>query len=234
MKSKLLYLMLLVALVPFMSSCDEDTKGVTFTTYYPVLTLEGETTLYVDKGSTFTDPGYYAELNGEDVTSQVIVTSNVNTSTSGVYTITYSITNEDGFNSSTSRSVIVTDPNDPIEGFYDTDPEESYRDYNGITPYGDSYEVLILNNGDGTYTVDDMFGGWYAVRAGYGTSYAMEGIIAIDDDGTVELLDSYVPGWGDSVESMTDATYDESTGTFSWLVEYTDTPIYFHVTMYKR
>lgn len=225
--------MLLTALVPFVTSCSEDTAGVTGITYYPELTLEGETTLYVDKGGTYMEPGYSAIMDGEDVTGQVVVDSNVNTSKSGVYSITYTIVNADGFASSTSRKVIVTDPNDAIEGIYDTDPE-SYRDYKGETAYGASFEIIVLNNGDGTYNVDDMFGGWYAERAGYGSSYAMQGTVTIAADGTVELVDSFVPGWGDKAEALTEGLFDATAGSLSWVVEYSDNPLYFHVTMYKR
>ncbi len=234
MKSKLLYLMLL-SVVVWMSSCDNDsTEGLTRITYYPELVLDGDATVYIDKGSTFVDPGYSAFLNGEDVTDQIVVTSNVNTSVSGIYSISYSIENVDGFSASASRKVVVTDPNDPVEGLYDTD-EDSYRitDAGATVVYGESYEILIINNGDGTYSVSDLLGGYYDQGRDYGSLYAMEGIITIDEEGTVELVDSYVAGWGDWASAL-EGTFDEATGTISWVVEYTTTPYYFHVIMYKR
>lgn len=230
MKRILAYLLVPV-LVLTLWSCDKSTEGVTRITYYAELTLQGESTLYVDKGSPFVDPGYTATMNGEDVTSQVKVSSNVDTSTSGVYTITYSIANADGFSSTAQRTVIVTDPNDPIEGYWDTDPD-SYRDYNGQTFYGASYPVLILNNGDGTYSVEDMLGGWYNYRAGYGSDYAMSGVISING-GVVTLVSSYIPGWGDGLDYLQDGTYDASTNTLSWKVGYGGT-LDFYVTMNKR
>lgn len=221
-----------VATLLFSSCTDDSTEGFTRITYYPELSLEGEKTLYVDKGATFTDPGYTAILNGEDVTDQVEVSSNINTAISGVYSISYSIMNADGFSSSASRTVIVTDPNDPVEGVYDTD-SESYRLYDGAqVAYGNSYSILILNNGDGTYYVDDLLGGWYCQRAGYGDLYAMQGTISVSSDGTIEMLDSYVPGWGDWATGMTEGKFEN--GTITWNLEYTDYPFYFIVTMYKR
>ena len=45
-----------VATLLFSSCTDDSTEGFTRITYYPELSLEGEKTLYVDKGATFTDP----------------------------------------------------------------------------------------------------------------------------------------------------------------------------------
>jgi hypothetical protein len=230
------YLFGTVALLALMvlGGCDKDTEGMTRITYYADLTLEGESTIYVDKGTTFVDPGFTATMNGEDVSDQVEVSSNVNTAKSGVYSISYIIYNEDGFSSSASRTVIVLDPNDPIEGFWDTDPD-SFREYNGSqVAYKGSYEILLINQGDGSYSVDDLMGGWYCQRAGYGSSYAMQGVVDIADDGTIEMEYGYVPGWGDYATAMYNGHYDATTGTIFWQVEYTYYPFIFNVTMYKR
>lgn len=233
MKTKLLITMAFVGIAMIFNSCtDDSTEGLTRITYYPELTLEGDKTLYLDKGASFTDPGYTAILNGEDVSDQVEISTNLNTNKSGIYTISYSIVNADGFSSSASRKIIVTDPNDAIEGIYYTDPE-SYRLYNGAqVAYGNSFTILILNNGDGTYNVDDLLGGWYCQRAGYGSDYAMQGIISVSADGSIEMLASYVPGWGDTATGMTDGKFED--GTITWNLEYTDYPFFFIVTMYKR
>lgn len=230
MKKILAYLLTFV-LVVTLWSCDKSTEGLTRITYYAELTLEGESTLYVDKGATFVEPGYTAVMNGEDVTDQVKVSSNLDTSTSGVYTITYSIVNADGFYSTDQRTVIVTDPNDPIEGYWDTDAN-SYRDYNGQTFYGASYPVLIINNGDGTYNVEDMLGGWYYYRSGYGSSYAMSGVIAIEG-GVVTLVSSYIAGWGDGLDYLENGVYDANSKTLSWKVRYAG-ELDFYVKMNKR
>ena len=232
MKNRILFIAMLAFAAFVNISCDdESTEGMTRITYYAQLSLEGDKTLYVDKGAEFVDPGYSAIMEGEDVTDMVEVSSNVNTAKSGVYSISYSIVNNDGFYSTASRTVIVTDPNDPVEGLYETDPE-SYRIYGGETPYGASFDILILNNGDGTYSVDDLLGGWYCQRAGYGTDYAMEGTISVDADGNITLINSYVPGWGDSATGITNGKVVD--GTINWTVEYTDTPLIFVVKMYKK
>lgn len=216
-----------------LSSCDKESEGLTRITYFPIITLEGESYMIVDKGSQFVDPGYKAELNGEDVTSQVTVTSNVDTSKSGIYSISYSAKNEDGFEAKASRTVVVLNPADAVEGFYYTDPESYRINSSGAkTVYGSSFEILIIGNGDGTYSVDDLLGGYYCQRAGYGANYALGGTIAIDADGNVTALDSFLPGWADSLDDFVDGKYDAATGTFSWDAQYAGMD--FYVTMTKE
>ena len=112
-----------------------------------------------------------------------------------------------------------TKSNSTIEGSYQT-RSDSYRLYNGNNvSYGDNYEIQITDIGNGEYYVDDLLGGWYCQRAGYGSDYAMTGYIKIGADGTVSLLDSYVTGWGDRLESLT-GTYDAATSTFTIEAEY--------------
>lgn len=109
--------------------------------------------------------------------------------------------------------------NNTIAGIYLTQPD-SYRMYNGQnTKYGRTYEVLIIDNGDGTYYVDDLVGGWYCQRAGYGINYAIYGNIAITTDGNISLKNSFVPGWGDGLVGLK-GNYDSTTLTFTIEAEY--------------
>lgn len=230
MKKNFLYSMILMLATMFVTSCENDsTEGLTFITYYPTLTLEGESFITAPKGSPYQDPGYSATLQGEDVTDQVEVTSNVNTNQSGLYSVTYSITNEDGFAKTASRQVLVVDPNDPIENLYTT-TADSYR-MSGATKtvYGKSFKLYILANGDGTYTINDMLGGYYDQRAGYGSAYAMVGVFTVAEDGTITALSGDVAGWGDSMDYVEDGKYDAATGTISWKVGYAGMD--FYVTM---
>ena len=234
MKKNILFSMFLALVALAVTSCgDKDSEGLSRITYYPTIELEGDSYLVWDKGTAYEEPGYTSMMGNDDVTDQVVVTGRVDTNTSGIYTLTYTTAkNEDGFGASATRTVVVLDPNSTIEGFWLTTPD-SYREYNGEVAYGRSYEILVIDNGDGTYTVDDLLGGWYCQRAGYGSAYAMEGIISIDDDGTIGLVDSYVPGWGDWAEDL-EGTYDAETNTLYWAVTYTDYPFIFHVTLNKE
>lgn len=211
------------------ASCTKESEGLTRITYYPVLELEGETTMLVDKGSSFNEPGYTATLNGEDVSADVKIESDVNTSKSGIYSVVYSIMNSDGFSSVAKRTVIVFDFEDPVEGIYTVDPS-SYRLYNGAQlAFGRAFQIYVLANGDGTYLVDDILGGWYCQRAGYGTAYAMQATISISG-GSVNLINSYIPGWGDSLVDWADGSFAD--GTLSYTAVYVS-GMEFHITMSK-
>lgn len=226
---------LCAALLLGLASCKEDTKGLTGVVYYPVITLEGETYSIVPSGTPYAEPGYSATLDGKDITSEVTITSGMDFADPqpGYYSITYSAVNPEGFAASETRYVIVSDPSDAASGFYASDPD-SFRDYNGTTFYGGEFQVIVAGNGDGTYYVSDMLGGWYAQRAGYGSAYAMEGEIAIAPDGTVTLLDSFVQGWGDSLTGISGGVYDPTAGSLHWVAEYTDNPMLFDLTLYKQ
>lgn len=226
---------MMLAVVMFgLSSCDKESEGLTSITYFPVITLEGDSYMVVEKGSEFVDPGFKADLNGEDVSSEVKVTSYVDTSASGVYSIIYQVYNKDGFVATASRTVVVLNLSDPIEGFYTTDPDCYRINAAGTkTIYGNSYELLIIGNADGTYFVEDLLGGYYSQRAGYGENYNLGGNIAIDAAGKVSAVDSFLPGWADGLdEDLIDGTYDAATGTLSWNAPYAG--MNFYVTMTKE
>ena len=218
--------MLFAVVALLVTSCgDKTSEGMSRFTYYPTIELEGDSYLVWDKGTPWQEPGYVSTMNGEDVTSEVTVSGAPDVNKSGIYSITYTTKkNSDGFDASATRTVVVLDPNSEIEGFYLTQPD-SYRSYNGNdVAYKNAYEILIIDNGDGTLTVDDLFGGWYAQRAGYGTNYAAFGYISLAEDGTVGLVDSIVPGWGDSLDDLT-GTYAD--GVFTIDATYVGTMHFF-------
>lgn len=229
------FLFALLAIMTMASCSDKDSEGLTRITYYPTIELSGDSYMVIQKGSDYEEPGYSSFLNGEDVTDKVTVTSNVDTSKSGVYTVTYTtMTNEDGYGASASRTVVVLDLNDAVEGFYLTSAD-SYRDYGGtIAAFGAEYETLVIGNGDGTYYFEDLLGGWYSLRAGYGSNYALTGNVSIADDGTMSVIDSYLAGWasyGYALEAFS-GTYDYSSSSLSMVVTYVGMD--FHITMTKE
>lgn len=225
--------MLFAVVALLVTSCgDKESEGKSRFTYYPTIELEGDTYLVWDKGTPFVDPGYVSTMNGEDVTAEVMISGTPDVNKSGVYTMTYTTKkNDDGFDASASRTVVVLDPNSAIEGFYLTQPD-SYRTYNGNeVAFGNAFEILVIDNGDGTLYVDDLFGGWYCQRAGYGTKYAMGGTISLAADGTVGLISSLVPGWGDGLDDLTGSFAD---GVFTVDAVYNKNTMHFYQTWVKE
>ena len=228
MKKNVLYTMLFAVVALLVTSCgDKETEGKSRFTYYPTIELEGDTYLVWDKGTPFVDT-----MNGEDVTAEVIISGTPDVNKSGIYTMTYTTKkNDDGFDASASRTVVVLDPNSAVEGFYLTQPD-SYRTYNGNeVAFGNAFEILVIDNGDGTLYVDDLFGGWYCQRAGYGTKYAMGGTISLAADGTVGLISSLVPGWGDGLDDLTGSYAD---GVFTVDAVYNKNTMHFYQTWVKE
>lgn len=79
----------------------------------PRITLKGDNPLKLTLGTTFTDPGATAS-DPEDGTLTVSADcSSVNTSRAGEYSCSYKATDRDGHAASASRSIVVTDPNQP-------------------------------------------------------------------------------------------------------------------------
>lgn len=74
----------------------------------PTITLRGSKTITLNVGETYRDPGYSAtDSLGGNITSSVRVSSNLNTSNTGTYYITYQVTDNYGNRASTSRTIIV-------------------------------------------------------------------------------------------------------------------------------
>lgn len=159
MKNKLIYLSL-AALAMMWSGCEDDTTDdVSFVTTYPDLQVEGSSYLVVQAGQPFTDPGVTAKIGDEEVETQV--SGAPDTSTPGIYTITYSAVNEDGFSRAVTRTVGVSleDPNaeGAISGYYDrlgtptiiikTDEPNEYYSTNG---WGNSTVIPIYFTVNGT------------------------------------------------------------------------------------
>jgi hypothetical protein len=93
--------------------------GVSKVTHFAVLTLNGERYTTIAVGSAFTDPGIVAKEGSADI--MYTTTGSVNTNVPGVYILTYSSINKDGFPASITRTVTV----------YSTDGVAAANDYSG-------------------------------------------------------------------------------------------------------
>jgi hypothetical protein len=149
-KIKILYIFIALLSVT-LTGCDEnDTAEVSSITSYPVFVMEGdEISSIVSSGSAYVDPGVTATENGEDI--EVTVSGSVNPSVPGVYTLTYSASNSDGFNGNVTRTVVVT-----AEDVSGTDLSGDYKrnnvatnPTNTVTRLASGYYQASNGSGDG-------------------------------------------------------------------------------------
>ena len=86
----------------------DDTDNISRIKNYPSIVLDGGAVYAVNQNETFTDPGFVATLGDTPLTP--IVTGSVDTSTKGIYVLSYTGANTEGDTVSVIRSVVVTDP----------------------------------------------------------------------------------------------------------------------------
>lgn len=222
-----------------LTSCNDSKDELTDSrlTYYVKLDMQGDAFVQVPIGSTYTDAGCTATMNGEDATSRIITTGldAIDTNTAGLYTVTYSAINADGFPASVSRTVAVCDPTitTDISGTWTTQTG-TYRLYGGTTntPFA-GYTCKIQKAAPGIFSVSDFFAGYYDQRAGYGSSYACKGYLQLLADGTLVCLSNGVAGWGDGLDEGTfSGAYDATTETIQWQCGYAGS-MTFYITLNK-
>jgi len=232
MKKSLFILSIITVVIFIFTGCEKEvtTEDNSKITYYVTFDLEGGDLLTIPKGSAFVDPGYTAMEGTQDVTSKVVVDGEVDGLNVGLYVLTYSAVNKDGFASSASRVVIIYDPSAPptdISGTYST---HILRYYAGSPSVRSGYTITIEKLAPGFFYVSDLFGGWYAQGSGYGASYAMTGYIQLNPGNIITLVSSYIRGWGDSCDNMENGAYDPGTKELFWAVNYLGGLIQFNVT----
>lgn len=110
MKNKFLILKSLL-LVSILSqfSCEKPEENVSRITYYPIISLKGQQWNTVDLNGSFTDPGVTAK-EGDQTINVETGGDVVNTQKAGVYVITYTAVNKDGYSATEYRYVGVIDP----------------------------------------------------------------------------------------------------------------------------
>ncbi|PLW94735.1 MAG: hypothetical protein C0592_01965 [Marinilabiliales bacterium] len=103
MKKSIFKVMAIFAVLAIIGvSCTED--DIT----NPTITLTGSETMTIDLGDDFTDPGATANDDKDgDLTSQISVTGTVTTDEVGVYTLTYTVSDEAGNTATATRTVYV-------------------------------------------------------------------------------------------------------------------------------
>ena len=92
--------------------------------------------------------------------------------------------------------------------------------------------ITIIDNGNGTYTIDDLMCGYYfAYRyPGYEPTYDfhLEAILQLNADNTIEVLAQGGWYWGDPMEDVS-GSYDPATGTIKLVMDF-GAPFYVTLT----
>jgi len=165
-RNKIIYMFATLA-IGLLMSCDKDTEGISRTTFFPDFEMAGEEVMTVVQGEEFVDPGVTASANeqeldvsvsvlgspfivpGQTQPSQVQYTNSLDTNVPGMYIITYSALNEDGFPGTTQRIVFVLDkPADPTVDLSGT--------YTSTAP---SPSATITKVTDGVFFSSNVWGG---------------------------------------------------------------------------
>lgn len=122
----------------------------------PVLTLIGDQNITLTVGSSFVDEGTQAIDNADgDITDRVITEGTVDTNTTGVYTLTYSVTDTAGNEAVEITRIITVVPNMPttytISG--------TILDTNGTVISGALVTIgtkTVTSDSNGTYSIDGV------------------------------------------------------------------------------
>ena len=138
--------------------CDTDsTDDISFITNYPTFDLNGDAWEFGEVNTGVGDPGVtvYEGQNEIDFSTEGTVDPN----TVGFYPITYSATNQDGFDGEFERIIWIYPP--------DAESVDISGTYTGSylrTSTGETYTttgLVIEKVGVGLYSVSDLFAGYY-------------------------------------------------------------------------
>lgn len=185
------------------SSCETDeTDNVSKVTTYPIVTLKGDEFVSIPVGGTFSDQGVNATIGGAAV-DPAVGGDAVDASTPGVYIITYTATNPEGFSTVAKRYVGVIAP--------DAASKDLSGDYKrNAGALGVSHVVKV---GTGLYTTDNIGG---VAAGGPATTvhfYHTDGTNLVVPEQTNEAGETY---------SAEDASYKFAAGAapaqYSWIV----------------
>lgn len=168
------------------TSCDADsTGGVSKVTNYPIIEVNGDSTIFLPLGTAFADPGAVAKENGVVIPTEISYSGNfrgaktLDVNQADEYIQTYTATNVDGFKATATRKIIVYKTGDlvnSIEGVYisTTRRNGSLLSASQGSSVDQKY-IYIWKNNDGTFGVSDAFGGWYSIGRKIGITSATQG-----------------------------------------------------------
>ncbi|WP_170863151.1 DUF5011 domain-containing protein [Pseudozobellia thermophila] len=191
---KKLYRTLLLVGLALFASCDgEETNDVSLVTNYATVEIIGERTTVINVGDTYVDPGATSEIAGSS--AEYSTSGSVDTSTPGVYTLTYETINDDGFAASARRVVVVLST------------EPSIYDLSGSWARNNGSPATVVRLSDRVYTHDNAGG----VE---GENQLMVTFYNVDDDLLYIPYQENASSTGITVESLDGAIQDND--NFTW------------------
>lgn len=147
------YITIVMFFSAILFSCEKDYEShITKVTYFPSIEVLGGQFMTVKLGQAFTDPGVLVKIGDDEVDADE-VSGTVDVNTIGVYTITYSKVNEDGFSASAQRFVGVIDPGVLANDFSGQYQRTAYGA--NTTPSGIATWTKVA---DGLYTCNNVGG----------------------------------------------------------------------------
>jgi len=229
---KKIFLILLVATFMF-SSCKQESLGVAKVTTYAIMTLNGNADLFWPLNTAFVDPGCKAVEGTTDISSKIAVSSNVDATKGGKYTMTYKVANSDGFFASVTRTVYVYDATSAQNGYYSSSIKRTTTTTGAVINRG-PYNILVFGVGSGNIWVEDLLGGYYYYGASYGIAYAGTAVLKVNADNSLTVVKSYSLAFGAASACVLYAasTWDPAAKKLVIHSSMGDTPQYqFDVTM---
>lgn len=144
--NKIYKFLLGLVFLAFLNSCSEEAPIESNITNYATFEVIGGQYTMVEAGTTYNDPGVIAKAGETEL--PVTISGSVDATEIGLYIINYSATNLDGYSSSISRYVIVTDNPAYIES---TDLSGEY-----IQSTNAARTMTLTKISDGFYQANDF------------------------------------------------------------------------------
>ena len=174
----------------------EDQVGISKVTHFPVLTLNGDRYMTIEEGGTFTDPGIIATEGGAPI--PYTTDGSVNTGEVGVYDLTYTAVNKDGFPASLTRTVVI----------YSTESSAAANDLSG---------TYIRTNGvPSTWT--KIAPGVYTVLNPGGATGVNLTVVAFNQTGNSIHIPDQTIGDGSTMTSAQEVYSPGPPATYTWQI----------------
>ncbi len=174
----------------------EDQVGISRVTHFPVLTLNGDRYMTIEEGGTFTDPGIIATEGGAAI--PYTTDGSVNAGEVGVYDLTYTAVNKDGFPASLTRTVII----------YSTEASGAANDLSG---------TYIRTNGvPSTWT--KIAPGVYTVLNPGGATGVNLTVVAFNQTGNTIHIPDQTIGDGSTMTSAEEVYSPGPPATYTWQI----------------